>query len=354
MVFSLDSSLVLVAIVGLWLVWVAPFLLRGTMPDFVGITRRPKRAGTRRSGGSMMTMTTQQDQAPTAGTTSGGAPAERPTPAAAERPSPASSGRTAPATDRSELPGRPSRVRSTRFSPRWGRIGVALVGALALIALPVTLVLAALGIVPFLVPAVSAVVAAACIAVLRALAIRSRRARVDRAFLEAMAPVQAATTPEPVAAQPVLPAAPRRPTALFDAEETPERPLTAMELRTAALAVANGASALDVRVPQAATVPGSGTAGWEPVEVPRPTYVDAAKAERQAPAPLDLPVAPRPVSKTPIKASEAAARAAVVPGDGSSLTGDALTGSAVSGGSTGDEASARAINLDDVLQRRRA
>jgi hypothetical protein len=81
------------------------------------------------------------------------------------------------------------------------------------------------------------------------------------------------------------------------------------------------------------------TPDWAPVEVPRPTYVDAAKAERQAPAPLDLPEAPKPTSRTPIKASEAAARIAA-----NDTVGDAAEAAPATG----------RINLDDVLQRRRA
>ena len=36
----------------------------------------------------------------------------------------------------------------------------------------------------------------------------------------------------------------------------------------------------------------AGNTGWEPVEVPKPTYVEAAKADRPAPEPLDLPESP--------------------------------------------------------------
>ncbi len=229
------------------------------------------------------------------------------------------------------------------FAPRWGRVGIALVGLLALAATLVTLVLGAFGVVSLLVPLMTLAVAAAAVAALRMLATRSRRARVDRAFLDAMAPVRTAEPLAPPA--PTAPAAPRRPTALFDAEETPARRLTAMEMRTAALAVAHGSTVLDVRsapAPDAAVIAPHGSPEWAPVQLPRPTYVDAAKAERQAPAPLDLPEAPKPVSRTPIKTSEAAARIAA----SEETVRDTLH-------ETAAPATGR-INLDDVLQRRRA
>lgn len=233
--------------------------------------------------------------------------------------------------------GRPS------FAPQWGRIGVALVGLGALVAALVTLILGIAGVVSLVFPLVCVIVAAGAVVVLRLLAVRGRRALVDRAFAAAMGPVHDVASESAVAAPPVV-AAPKRPTALFDAEEASVQPLTAMEPRTAALAVVHGSSAVDVRRVRTDTAEPAGATVWAPVEVPRPTYVDAAKAERQAPAPLDLPEAPKPMSKTPIKASEAAARAAASTEqteDGE----DAETGSVPATGR---------INLDDVLQRRRA
>jgi hypothetical protein len=274
----------------------------------------------------MMTMTAPQDDARTTGSTP-------------VLPSPPEEPANLPA-------GAPS------FSPRWGRIGVALVGLVALLTALVTLVPAAFGAVSLLLPAVSLAVAVAAVAVLRMLAVRARRARVDQAFLHAMAPVheaEPAGLPAPLPA--AAPAAPRRPTSLFDAEETATRRLTPMELRTAALAVVHGSTAVDVRDASAQGAGAAAVAGtddapertapeWAPVDVPRPTYVDAAKAERQAPAPLDLPEAPKPISRTPIKASEAAARIAA--------TDDTAHDATDAAPATGR------INLDDVLQRRRA
>ncbi|MHA7285264.1 hypothetical protein ACX80I_03225 [Arthrobacter sp. MDT3-44] len=243
------------------------------------------------------------------------------------------------------------------FTPRWGRIAVALVGLLALCAALVTLVLGAVGIVSFLIPLACVGLAAAAVAVLRLLAVRSREARVNRAFADAMAPVRAPAPERTDVAQPV-PSAPKRPTTLFNAEEAAERPLTAMERRTAALAGSSVVNVHDQTVPAEGTdaaeasdatdaAQPAGATAWAPVEVPRPTYVDAAKAERQTPAPLDLPEAPKPSTRTPIKASEAAARVAAAADSAadSADSTDAPVGS--------DPATGR-INLDDVLQRRRA
>jgi hypothetical protein len=224
---------------------------------------------------------------------------------------------------------------------RTARLAVAAVGALALVAALVTLVLGVLGIVPLLLPLLCLAVTAASVATLRLLVVRARRARVREAFAHAMSPVHHVQLSEPPTAS-----APPRPTSLFDAEATEARPLTPMQLRTAALAGARGPVSQDEIDPPTELVPvisamPAGATAWAPVELPRPTYVDAAKAERQAPAPLDLPEAPRPSTKTPIKAAEAAARA-VPPGD----EADRITRSA-------SPATGR-INLDDVLQRRRA
>lgn len=249
------------------------------------------------------------------------------------------------------------------FTPRWGRIAVALAGLLCLIGTVVTLVLGAIGFVSLLVPLACLGGTVASVAALRLLAVRARRDRVNRAFAEAMAPVRGPApedAPRAAPMHPQTPAAPPRPTLLFDAQQTPARPLTAMERRTAALAGAHGSSAVEVRqagpvvaapaaVPTEPTLaaPAQGSTAWAPVEVPRPTYVDAAKAERQAPAPLDLPEAPKAVSRTPIKASEAAARVAASTA-GTTDTADTTV-------TTDDAAPATGrINLDDVLQRRRA
>ncbi|AUZ87637.1 hypothetical protein CVO76_08340 [Arthrobacter agilis] len=324
MVFSLDSSLVLAAVVGVWLLWVAPIVLRRTRPATAGSTPQMPRARTDVPVENMMTSNAPHDDA--AATGDDALPPARTTP------------------DADGAPARSVAPRTMTVTPYRGRMAVAAVGLVALVATLVTFALALFGAVSLLLPLACIAVVALAVAALRLLAVRGRQARVNRAFAHAMAPVRE-MAPERSAVVLPAPAAPRRPTTLFDAQETAARPLSAMELRTAALAVAHGSSVVDVRAAASSTtvdaaLPPAGTTAWAPVEVPRPTYVDAAKAERQAPAPLDLPEAPKPSTKTPIKASEAAARVAEAAEDAEAA--------AVSAPMTGR------INLDDVLQRRRA
>ena len=231
------------------------------------------------------------------------------------------------------------------FRPRWSRILVALLGLAAVAAALVTAVLAVLGIVSVLVPLLCLVAAVAAVGGLRALAVRDRRARVDRAFAEAMAPTlgrQEYQEEEPAVVVPPAPVLPQRPTVLFDAEDATPRQASPMALRTAALSSAHGSSVVEVRSEDGArtatdAAPADRTP-WAPVEVPRPTYVESAKAERQAPAPLELPEAPKAQTRTPIKVAEAAARRAEAAAEPAEAT----------------EAPGRRIDLDNVLQRRRA
>ncbi|TDK25809.1 hypothetical protein E2F48_11325 [Arthrobacter crusticola] len=248
------------------------------------------------------------------------------------------------------------------FKIRRGRATVALVGAAALPAALVTLVLAIVSVVSFWWPVAAALVVAGAVATLRSLALRDRRARVDAAFAAAMssrplhqAPPSTGDAALPGNAAPEAGGEPARvrPTAVFDAEkpaggieaasgaagasagtrEAPAARLTAADLEAAALAVA-AAGAPDADAPAAATqAPVPGTAPWAPVEVPLPTYVAAEKAQRSAPAPLELPAEPKPTVRTPIKnsAAKAAPKETAAPAPAGTR-----------------------LNLDDVLQRRRA
>ncbi|WP_294568562.1 hypothetical protein [uncultured Arthrobacter sp.] len=251
-------------------------------------------------------------------------------------------------TGSSAVPGRRPALKIRR-----GRAAVALVGAAALPAALVTLVLAVVSVVSFWWPVAAVLVVAGAVATLRALAVRDRRARVNAAFAAAMSSRPLHQAP-PSTGDAVLPGtatpqaggkpAQARPTTVFDAEKpagaveasagTPEAPaarLTAADLKAAALAVA-AAGAPEANAPAATTqAPVPGTDPWEPVEVPLPTYVAAEKAQRSAPAPLELPAEPKPTVRTPIKNS--AAKAA--PKETAAPAGTRL-------------------NLDDVLQRRRA
>ncbi|WP_458115409.1 hypothetical protein [Arthrobacter sp. D2-10] len=215
---------------------------------------------------------------------------------------------------------------AANFRIRWDRVAIALVGATALVIALVTSVLAVVGLVASVVPVFALVLAIASVVTLRTLAVRGRR----------RTPQPDAGAPERIVRQeesdaPVV----HRPTTLFNAEESEEAEdknddvqasasapvqFTAAELRAAALAVAAEAGEKPA---------GTGTP-WQPVEVPKPTYVEAPKADREDPAPLDLPEAPRPQAKTPIK------NAAVAPKAETSVS------------------AAPRMNLDEVLQRRRA
>lgn len=255
---------------------------------------------------------------------------------------------------------------------RYGRTVIAGVGALALVAALATGVLKLVGLIHAVVPIVLLLIFVAAVVGLRVLAIRDRRAKVSAAFRVAMGtstaarstssqsrPTSESTTTAATRSAGASPArvaggaAASKP--VFDdqmsasrastlasqsAVATPPslaslssaaRPLTATELRSAALEVAaNGSFATSAPT-------------WQPIQVPKPAYVEAPKAERPAPAPLQLPDAPKPAAKTSIKASEAAIAA---PAAGS-VAGPVAT-------ATKPRPTHGLSNLDDVLQRRRA
>ena len=333
----MNSSVVLAAIVGLWLIWVAPYVLRirrpvlSAEPVATSALVSSATAESTVSQGSIMEMSGHTNDA--TGTQRGGAASMVPSP-------------------------------QGKVTIRRGRTSLALIGAVALLAAVVCLPLAALSLVSALIPAAAFVVFLLAVAGLRVLAIRDRRRKVEAAFADAMSPrmTDLPARTQAIAAPAI--AAPRRETNLFDAETsgpaadrspvtdhhgtttgapgTANRTanLTATELRRAALAVA--ASADPESSASAATEPNTESAGtpWEPVEVPKPMYVAAAKAQRQAPAPLELPAAPKAQAKTTLK------QGAVAPAVDSPDTsaGDSSTANPTTG----------RMNLDDVLQRRRA
>ncbi|MDI3193837.1 hypothetical protein QK290_03765 [Pseudarthrobacter sp. AL07] len=300
--------MILVVAVVLWIVWVAPYVLRNRrhqaqaagdfLADVPAIESSDPRAGT------VMNIAAQQEKAmeirkspETATETSGNA--------------------------------------TTRgaFRIRYGRTGIALAGVLALLTAFVSGVLLPFGIGSALLPVAGLATTVAAVAVLRTLAVRDRKAKVNAAFRSAMsAPVQRSGS---VATDAADRPAPRPESRLFDAEahqpKPKPEPLTAMELREAALAVAVAAGDASAAV---SLKPAKTT--WEPVDVPKPVYVEAAKAERPAPQPLDLPEAPKAVGRPSLKQGVPAA-APTAP------AAKPLT-----------KAQSALSNLDDVLQRRRA
>jgi hypothetical protein len=228
-------------------------------------------------------------------------------------------------TEKTSVPG--------TFRIRWGRCILAGIGLMGLLAAVVGSVLAVFGVVAGWIPVPALAVTASSVAILRQLALRDRRRRVDVAFRAAMR--------ERAEAERAPSAAPPRRTAteVFDLKPEPEpapAPLSHDELRAAALEVARAAQATAA---EAVTRDGgSAAAEWDPVDLPKPAYVESARAEREAPEPLEAPEQPKPTSKVTIKPKPETSPAPGVP------TVPAARPAAR--GALG--------NLDAVLQRRRA
>ncbi|WP_426990644.1 hypothetical protein [Pseudarthrobacter sp. Y6] len=300
--------MILVVAVVLWIVWVAPYVLRNrrhqaqAVGDF--LAEVPAIESSEPRAGTVLNITAQQEKTMEI--------------------------RKSPQTAR-ETTG--SATAGGAFRIRYGRSGIALVGVLALLTAFVSGVLLPFGIGSALLPVAGLAVAVAAVAVLRFLAVRDRKAKVNAAFRSAMsAPVR---RHGPVATDTAARPAARPESRLFDAEahqpKPKPKPLTAMELREAALAVAVAAGDASA----AASLKPADTT-WEPVDVPKPVYVEAAKAERPAPQPLDLPEAPKAVGKPSLKQGVPAATPAAPAAKPLTKAQSALS------------------NLDDVLQRRRA
>jgi len=300
---------ILVVTVALWIVWVAPYVLRNRRGQLATATVVPldeEAAETPRlyavTGAKAVpqqekAMETMQSTAPAPSTGTG------------------SAGHLGAA------------VREPAFKLRYGRCALALAGLLFLLTAVVSGVLRLFALAPSWLPVVSLLSVAGIVLWLRRLAVRDRRAKMEAAFRSAMSP---ARTEAPVSA----PEEPRE-TAVFDAEAHNREAarLTAVELRQAALKVAEAAG--DTKAPGAAA-----DVSWQPVEVPKPVYVDAAKASRPAPEPLDLPAQPKPVGKPILKNAGSA---------------PALPAAQTPFGKGQAAGKANALgNLDDVLQRRRA
>lgn len=229
------------------------------------------------------------------------------------------------------------------FRVRYGRLALALAGLLSLLTGVVSAALRLFGLGSGWLPALTLIGAVLAVVLLRRLAVRDRRRKVDAAFRSAMGSPGRGASAGPAAvresaARAVVPA---KESPLFDAEagaaapKPARKPLTADELRQAALAEAAASGDTSVRrVGDPASAEGS---SWEPVEVPKPTYVEAPKAERAAPEPLDLPAAPKAVGKPSLKQS------AVRQPEPAAAEGKPL-----------GKGQSALSNLDDVLQRRRA
>ncbi|WP_224091110.1 MULTISPECIES: hypothetical protein [unclassified Arthrobacter] len=228
---------------------------------------------------------------------------------------------------------------TTPFTIRYARLTLALAGLALLLTAIVSGVLRLFGTGTVWLPLVSFAGSVLAVVTLRRLALRDLRERRARRA----APVVPIQTPARYL--PKEPPVEAKETRVFDAEagKSEAARLSAVELRQAALAVALAAGDKSAGDKSAGSnsvgdkSAGSEDASWEPVEVPKPTYVGAAKAPRPAPEPLDLPEAPKPVGKPVLKQSVEQAEAA-----------------AVAQVRTASKGQSALSNLDDVLQRRRA
>jgi hypothetical protein len=324
---------ILVIAVALWIVWVAPYVLRNGrhqlqpagefLADVVDIEPADPHAG------KVMKMAAQQERPMIITQHPGNARGAAATGARSEAAPPAERG----------------------FRIRWGRLAVAVAGALSLLTGVVSAVLSLFGIGSGWLPVAALVGAVAAVALLRRLAVRDRRRKMNAAFRAAMgSPERSSVGPTATGELPSRPAVSpveRPESPLFDAEagraapEPAPQPLTALDLREAALAEA--AASGDTSSARAAetAAPAEGSS-WEPVDVPKPTYVEAPKAQRAAPLPLDLPQAPKAAGKPSLK--QASAR----PAASDSQTAEDAEAKQLS------KAQSALSNLDDVLQRRRA
>ncbi|MFJ4168226.1 hypothetical protein ACIPY3_01825 [Paenarthrobacter sp. NPDC089714] len=219
----------------------------------------------------------------------------------------------------------PRKTSGTPFTIRYARLTLALSGLILLLTAVVSGIVRLFGQGSIWLPLVSFLGAVLAVVVLRQLALRDLRERRARRA------AQKVSIPTPARYLPKEPPMEAKETPVFDAEADGEKArLSAVELRQAALAVALAAGDTS-----AEAAPEDGGTPWKPVEVPKPTYVGAAKANRPAPEPLVLPEAPKPVGKPVLKQGAEQADAAT------QVRTPAKGHSALS-------------NLDDVLQRRRA
>lgn len=187
---------------------------------------------------------------------------------------------------------------------RYGRLSVAVIGLLAVLGTVVTGILAPFTAVSFPVVLLCFLAAVASFATLRMLAVRDRNRKLldkmERARQQAMHTPALAEGHRPVAATE------SREDEVFDARPGSGRrapAITAEELRAEALRVARGAGGVE----QPAT--------WEPTQVPKPQYLavrEASQATRELvakqvrPEPLPMAEPLRPRTKISLKAAEEA------------------------------------------------
>lgn len=226
------------------------------------------------------------------------------------------------------------------FTVRWGKLSLALLGLLALVAVPVTLVLALLTSVSLWAPLLSLCVVALAFAGLRASAVQDRR---RKAWQEAAVAVPAAlveSAAKDAADRATAEAAAAERAAQLEAEQAKARQeelLAAARERNDAPFDLSASDAQDEVVgndetpaeQDAPAAPEEDTT-WEPRTLPAPSYVGAQPVQRAAAAPLPREESKRAEVITSIRQAEAQRL---------------------------EEERAQAaerLNLDAVLQRRRA
>ncbi|MGL3805091.1 hypothetical protein ACSYDW_03255 [Paeniglutamicibacter sp. R2-26] len=232
----------------------------------------------------------------------------------------------------------------------YDRVAIALLGCLSILTVVVGGILALSGVFSGLVPMAGLVLGVASFASLRALAVRDRRAKLlARMESTRRLAMEQRTVPAPRTVQ--------KQQAVFDAQpDSNKRPprLTVEELRAEALRVAARGAA--VQRPE----------GWTPTEVPLPQYVVANAVKRPAPEPLALEAGPTPSNGSSLRAQEAGQRLAEALGAATAdSAADSAAGTAATETASTEASAAKArleraslsgdrMNLDDVMQRRRA
>lgn len=176
----------------------------------------------------------------------------------------------------------------------YDRLAVALLGCLAVLTLVVGGVLALAGVFSGWVPLIAMLLAVASFSTLRGLAVRDRRGKL-------LAKLETTRTRALETGRSPLPEPVKKPAVVFDAQPDSNKrapQLTVQELRAEALRIAQKGAA--VQRPE----------GWEPTEVPLPQYVVANAARRPSPAPLRPEEELKASTNATLRAQEAAARVA--------------------------------------------
>lgn len=281
-----------------------------------------------------------------------------------------------------------------RTTVRYGRLTLALVGLAGLVAMPVTIVTSALSATSWVIPVIAFVVTLGAFLVLRTLA-RRDQARRRAAKFEAKARSASSgagtsdrnedrnekSAPTPTALRTGV----KAPFDASSAEGSERRGAGGAEAvrsgkvdtRTQAAAVVTREQLRSMALEQVRVIEGNETAGaakgvrntrasgWKPVSVPRPTYTAAPKVERAQVAPVEIPEQPKPEGKVNIAREQAAKKAAEVEAQQT----DTAAADVQTPEKTAEKAGAKRpetaavetrrtntgqLNLDDVLQRRRA